>query len=405
MKAHPIPNAAGSSADPLAQALGLAPASMGTAMKRGAWRLLAVVLLACMQPATAMVTEPFSFQSGGHRLSGFLDRPDEGVAQGVVIIIHGYGRTDVKSQTSWADLRQLFTSMGLATVVWDKPGCGHSEGEFDANQPVADSAREVVDAAQALRARGVAGAAHIGLWGISRAGWIAPLAIQQDRAIAFWISVSGVDDQESFGYLLHTNLLIEGRTPNQAQELTEQWKQGGATLRAGGSYQDYLAATQDLRKDPFLMWLGFKADEPGFRQEQAQWLAKPGQVHPETGLVIYVPGFADILAHIDIPVLAVFGEKDSSVDWRRTQALYERTLGRNLTVLSFANANHNLHQAKTGGLREMMEMQRREPVPGYREAMAAWLRQRLPLQAASGGEPGLRPQPQRKTPAVVSRWQ
>jgi hypothetical protein len=77
------------------------------------------------------------------------------------------------------------------------------------------------------------------------------------------------------------------------------------------------------------------------------------------------------------------------VDWRSTKALYERTMGRNLTVVTFANANHNLHQARTGGVREMMEMQQREAVPGYKEAMADWLGLRIRRQAASQGKADL----------------
>lgn len=333
-----------------------------------------LLLLACARPAAAMLTEPFVFNSGGQRLSGFLDRPDEGEAKAIVIIVHGYGPTDVAGKTSWADLRRLFTSMGMATLIWDKPGCGQSEGVFNASQPVADSAREVVDATRALRERGVAGAARTGLWGISRAGWIAPLAISQDRALSFWISVSGVDEKESFAYLLRTNLRIEGRTEAQADQLAEQWKRGFTIRRMGGSFQDYLTATQDLRSDPFMQWLGFNADEEGFRRDQARLIADQVPVDPDTGLMIYVPGFADILSRIDIPVLAIFGEKDSSVDWRSTKALYERTMGRNLVVRTFADANHNLHRAQTGGVREMMEMKRREAAPGYKASMEEWLR-------------------------------
>jgi hypothetical protein len=35
---------------------------------------------------------------------------------------------------------------------------------------------------------------------------------------------------------------------------------------------------------------------------------------------VYVPGFRDLLGRLDVPVLALFGEKDRNVDWRKTRA-------------------------------------------------------------------------------------
>ena len=94
-----------------------------------------------------------------------------------------------------------------------------------------------------------------------------------------------------------------------------------------------------------------------------------------------MPGFADLLRGLDIDVLALFGEKDSNVDWRRTRALYERTIGRNpdatLTVRTFPDGNHNLHRAGTGGLREMETMQERVPSEGYYDAQLDWLREHV----------------------------
>src|SRR4051812_22707644 len=187
---------------------------------------LAVLLLAPSVAWAGMTTQPFEFSSGGHRLRGFIDVPAEGAAKAVIVIVPGYGQTDVAGRTSYYDLRSRFTALGIATVIWDKPGCGQSEGTFDADQPVESSAREVLDAARQLRDSRAPGAEKIGLWGISRAGWIAPLAATQDPGIAFWISVSGTDDKENFPYLLRSNLRIEGRTEPEVERLSAEWRRG-----------------------------------------------------------------------------------------------------------------------------------------------------------------------------------
>src|SRR5689334_19129483 len=98
-----------------------------------------------------MKTEPFEFLVDGNVLRGVVDRPGASTPQAVLVFVHGYGRTDVVAQNWYYDLRTRFTELGLATVVWDKPGCGKSEGTFDIGQPVESSAREVVAAVRQIR--------------------------------------------------------------------------------------------------------------------------------------------------------------------------------------------------------------------------------------------------------------
>jgi hypothetical protein len=331
-------------------------------------------------PAAVMQTQRFEFVSNGNRLSGFIDVPASGVAQALIVIVHGYGETDVAGRTSYHDLRTLFTGLGVATLIWDKPGCGESEGRFDANQPVESSAQEVLDAVRQASERGLPGAQKIGLWGISRAGWIAPLAIAQDPGIAFWISVSGTDDKENFPYLLESNLRIEGRTEAQIERLLGEWRRGFEVTSRGGTFADYLEATQNLRRDPFMAYFSGGRDygEAAFLADQAQFSSGAFRVDEATGLMVYVPGFEALLAQVNVPVLAIFGEKDRNVDWRATAALYARTIGQNrgarLTIRTFPDGNHNIQRSGSGGLREMIEMTERRLSEGYHEAMRDWLR-------------------------------
>lgn len=336
---------------------------------------LAATAFAAPAPGQSLTTREFSFTSGGNTLSGLYDTPANQPARALLIIVHGYGRSDIAGQTSWYNLRSRFTALGIATAIWDKPGCGKSTGTFDANQSVQSSATEVIDAITALQKAGLPGAHRPGLWGISRAGWIAPLAMAQNPDIGFWISVSGTDALENFAYLLETNLRIEGRPEPDVARITGEWRRGFTIMSTGGSYTDYLKATETLRNDPFMVWLngGATGTEAGYLSGQKPFLSGAATVDKATGLQVYVPGFAEVLARIDAPVLAVFGERDSNVDWRKTSALYRATL-RRLTVKSFNDGNHNIQQCGTGGLREMMEMIERKPCAGYYEAMDDWLR-------------------------------
>lgn len=351
-----------------------------SALFAGALFLSMTFASSAAQPPTASTTQKFEFTSDGNHLSGFVDTPANGNAKAMIVIIHGYGKTDVAGQTSYYDLRSRFTQLGISTLIWDKPGCGESEGTFDADQPVESSAKEVLNAIQHARETKLPGSQKIGLWGISRAGWIAPLAITQDPKIAFWISVSGTDEKENFPYLLESNLRIEGRTEEEIKLLLGEWRRGFEITSRGGTFEEYLTATQHLRHDPFMEFLtgGKDADKATFLAEQKPFLSGTFKVDQATGLMIYVPRFHHMLMQVNVPVLALFGEKDRNVDWRKTMALYSQTIGKNpkasLTIRTFADGNHNLQQAPTGGLREMMQMNERRTSDGYYQTMEDWLR-------------------------------
>ncbi len=333
--------------------------------------------------AAAMKTEPFEFAVDGHVLRGVVDRPAERAPRAVLAFVHGYGRTDVVKQNWYYDLRTRFTDIGIATVVWDKPGCGASEGTFDVDQPVASSAREVLAAVRQLREKTLPGVKTIGLWGISRAGWIAPLAMAQDPGIGFWMSVSGTDGEENFPYFIESNFRIEGRSEEQIRLLMGEWRHGFDLTAHGGTFEAYMSATKTLRNDPFLIFLDGSPDrsEAAFLEEQRRFRNGAFTVDDRTGLMIYVPEFRELLGRLNVPVLALFGEKDRNVDWRKTRALYLETIGRNpkarLTVKTFPDGNHNLHRSTTGGYREMLAILKdpaRKMSDGYYETMLEWLR-------------------------------
>ncbi len=339
-----------------------------------------ILFFFCHSTFAQMKTENFEFQSDGKKLSGILDLPSGHEPTAFVIIVQGSGRSDVVAGNWYYDLRSHFVQLGLACFIWDKPGCGKSEGNFDINQSVQSSARDVLSAIEALKSRGVSGSAKIGLWGISRAGWICPLVIQDYPLTAFWISVSGTDDKENFGYLLETNFRIEGRSESQTRLLVEEWKRGNDIFRKGGSPEEYLKATHDLQRDSFcISFLGYRTfNREEYLQNQKMFINEHHEFDEETGLMIYVPHFRETLNKIKCPVLAIFGEKDANVDWRKTMALYMETIGNNvnakLTFKTFPDGNHNIQKCKNGGLRELNDpANKHEMCDGYFKTILTWL--------------------------------
>jgi uncharacterized protein len=342
------------------------------------------VVVSAVCGSIKMRTENFEFEYNSNKLSGFLNLPDGRDPSGIVILVPGYGKTNIGEHNWYFDsLRVNFTQLGLACCEWDKAGCGKSEGTFDPNQPVQRSAEEVVAAIEELKRRNISGSDKIGLWGISRAGWICPLVIRDYPSITFWISVSGTDDKENFGYLLESNFRIEGRSEEQTRLLMSEWREGNDLFRKGGSFEEYQKATQILRQDP--LWLSVSGEQytqEGWLRNQKQFINEGHQFDEETGLMIYVPDFRKTLMNIGCPVLAIFGEKDANVDWRKTMTLYGETIGVNknskLTIKTFPDCNHSIIKCKTGGIHE--KLSKWECGDGYLETIRTWLK---------GSEPGI----------------
>lgn len=352
-------------------------------MKMNLMIRLAIVPILLLWTGSALAQNPtqlFDFHFEEATLNGVIMMPKDTEPRGMVIMVPGAGRTNAVAQRYFLDIRTQLAQDGYATFIYDKQGCGNSTGTFDGNQPVDNSALEVISAINSLKEAQVQGADNIGLWGISRAGWIIPLVINQRDDIAFWVSVSGVDAQENFGYLLEENLRILGYPADSINLLVSEWAEGNRICHEGGSYEECLAATQNFRANAFVRrFNGGEGSEEAYYQYQ-QFFSQQ-TMDQETGLQVYIPAFEHVLAEVDCPVLALFGEEDKNVDWQKTKALYEQTLGPNtdLTIRSFAGCNHNMFEAETGGFFEFQD----SDLPyvrcrGMLEAMSAWLSWKAP---------------------------
>ncbi|WP_422859990.1 CocE/NonD family hydrolase [Flagellimonas sp. S174] len=332
-----------------------------------------------------MSSEPFEFQFEGKTLRGLIEKPENKTSKAIVIIIPGYGKTNFVQGKWFSRLRHHLVASGLTVVLWDKMGCGDSEGVFDAQQPVENSADEALAAIEEIKRRQIPGADSIGFWGISRAGWIVPL-INEKFPIDFWISVSGTDDKENFGYLLKSNLRIGGKEEAEAERLYQAWMLGHKIYNTQGSYTDYLKAIEPLVQDSTSQKLfGYREvreitemDIEEFKKEQKQYTSK-GHFDAESGLWVYIDDFDKTLLKITCPVLGLFGAKDSQVDWHKTKKLYEETMGVNpkadLSVRVFENCNHVLQKCVTCAWQEDLSALNWAPCDSYYETMQEWLKE------------------------------
>lgn len=348
-----------------------------------------LLLLSCDRPsptpsaidtATDSLTyQRFDFRFEGRKYSGILDLPTQKNAKSLIVLVPGSGKTRMTAGKWNYSLREKLNSLGIATYAYDKSGCGDSEGEYDYNQSVENSSDELLAAIQELRDQKIPGAENIGLWGISRAGWVCPLAISKDKVIKYWISVSGPNHLDNMYHLLKTNWEISGNTQEEINKLADEWLKGFAIQRKGGTYQEYLAATPTLTQDDFIKKLRGEYTEERFLSFQKYLMGNNVAIDDETGLQIMLSDFDKILSQVNIPVLAILGEKDSQVDWRETIALYKNSMGNNsaLQIETLPDCNHFIEKCETGGYDESYKVLKEKGLgqicDGYFESIESWL--------------------------------
>lgn len=348
------------------------------------WAILSLPLLLVAQEGPQTGVNEFSFRFQDRQYVGFLDMPSE-KAKAIILLIPGSGKTDFLGEGGFAQFfrqkRERFLQLGYAVCAWDKRGCGRSEGIYEEDPTIEEAAQEAIAAIKALQKRKVPGADHIGLWGISRGGWICPLIISQTPSVAFWISVSGTSQYDNYRYLLETNFRLEGYQAAEVSRLLEEWDfHMHAIQNESIGYDQYVARTKNLYEAPFYQQLGQqRPDSASFRAIQQTLKEGEYLFDAQTGLRVLVPDFAKTLKQVKIPVLAILGEKDSQVDWRKTEQLYQQTIGlqseANLQILRLSNCNHLMMQCETGAMFENLQSFDYRLCEDYYPSMMTWLQQ------------------------------
>lgn len=322
------------------------------------------------------ITEPFTFTFEGKKYNGLIDLPSDRKPSSIIVLIHGHGKTDVVNKNWYYKSRSGFIKLGMGCCIWDKAGCGKSEGTYNHHQPVDHSAREALAAIKELKKK-YSDKVPVGLWGISRAGWICPIIIANDSSIAFWISVSGTDQFDNSRYLVKTNMRISGRSQKDVEMLIKEWDHTLKVLRCGGQkFPAFKKATANLFADTFYKKFAGGLSEEDFHRVQKYYQKPSLKYDKETGLMILVENFPAILQKVKCPVLAIFGEKDSQVDWRASKALYEKTIKKSnsdLTIKVLTDCNHNMQICDTGGLYEDLKKYKWKLSQSYYDSMHKWL--------------------------------
>jgi pimeloyl-ACP methyl ester carboxylesterase len=302
--------------------------------------------------------EEIRFRSGKFRLAGDLRMPIGAGPHPAIVMVHGSGGATRNGAVPFLPMIEIFLRNGYAVFSWDKPGSGESTGQF--SDEITQRAEILVDGIRVLTEHPLIDSEHIGLWGISQAGWIMPLAVDQTEDASFMIVVSGgaEDSIEQMAYQIGQVVACGGGSEADAALADRSWSTWGKAT----SYEEYRQAVETLLGLPGVeSYTGLKLTA------EEDWEPRPRHwdsfIDP-----------MDVIEHTIFPMLVFYGELDKNIDPVQGAEAYEIALNiagnSDSQIVVIPGVGHTLAPANTGCLNESSGT---SYVAEYLETLEAWI--------------------------------
>lgn len=284
------------------------------------------------------VEEPLKFAAEHATLNGTLIKPPgPGPFPGIVML----GGSGWSTRDSVGALGRMFAGMGVATLIYDKRGYGASTG--DQTVPFERTARDAVAAVQSLRRRPEIRDDEVGVFGVSRGGWFAPLSASLSKDIAFLIMfvAPAISPAEQETTRRLNVLRAEGASESDVEQAADYVARIWRYARTGEDWEGYVAARAGVEERGWLNILG-GSGERNRESDDWRWAAMNMHYNP-------IPA----LEKVNCPVLAMFGERDRNVtpaqNLEPMKAALERAGNRDVTLFVVPEGNHGLRPVGADG--------------------------------------------------------
>jgi len=322
-------------------------------------------------------TEDVSIPSGGIRLAATYTAPATPGRHPAVVLLAGSGK-ETRDNVPFQTLERYFSGLGIGVLAYDKRGVGQSGGAWNENEPLDTYAADGLAAVDYLASRTDVDPKRIGVWGISQGGWVGPLIASKSPKVAFVISVSGpgVSNAEQAIFYREAGMRTQGFSDADIAEARNYRRIVWAYYGTGLGREAALSALEIARNRQWFSKLGLSPALP-----------TPAELDP--GLRAFMQQAAEsdpvgIAQRVNVPVLAIFGAKDStqpvSLGIENLIQAYARAGNRNATFVLLPDGGHGM-ELVTGGVechecaeKEMEATRRWNTAPGFFEAMTSWLR-------------------------------
>jgi pimeloyl-ACP methyl ester carboxylesterase len=304
--------------------------------------------------------EEIAFRNRDVFLRGTLTKPDTNKPCPVVIVTHT-SNTATRDFGVYQHLTNLLPSNDIAVLLYDRRGSGDSTGDFS-TASFFDLAADVQEAINYLKLRNDIDRKHIGVWGMSQGGWIAPLAASNSTDIAFVVAVSavGTSPAEQMNYSAEYELREKDFSGQEIRQMLE--------LR--GLVDMYYRGKAD--RSMVQKKLNLHCKETWFSLAYLD-IALPKDPTKEKWYqeMDFTP--LPIIQNLNIPVLLLYGERDPWVPIAKSIARWKENGPKDLSIHQIKNANHFMISIAHAGIRG----DEGPLVEEYSEILTHWLKQQL----------------------------
>ncbi len=322
------------------------------------------------------------------KLTGTLTLPPVKSPVPAVILITGSGAQDrnetIMGHRPFLVLADHLARRGIAVLRVDDRGMGgSSRGAVTATSE--NYAGDVLAGMAYLKTRKEISPSQIGLIGHSEGGMIAPLAAVKSKDVSFIVMMAGLGQTGRDAVLMQSDLLT--KTGGMAPELTARVR------KVFEQVFDILKVEKDNTIAESKIRQVIEAEMATMSEQQKQAFA-PILRTMNAQMPMYLSNWfryfllfdpAVYLEKVNVPVLALVGDKDLQVPPKENLALIEGALKRagnkNFTIVLMPGLNHLFQTAKTGLPSEYGEIE--ETIsPVALQTMSDWiLKQTQPTQS------------------------
>ncbi|MCL4264023.1 MAG: alpha/beta hydrolase [Anaerolineae bacterium] len=257
---------------------------------------------------------PITFTSESHTLAGTLYKPAGDGPFPTIVVLHG-ANAGKQDNPLYLHLAQALNEIGVAVYIYDRRDEAAPWKER-VHPGYMALGRDGLAAVGMLKTRDDVDETHIGLWGVSQGGWIAPAAFVQspdDIAFMILVSSSGVGPARQMVYAVPQVLRAVG--------YDEAVAQAGARLRetVDGYYRG------EVTREAAQAHIDQYKDEPWFEHVYIDEILP--EAVAQTGWdneTQFDPG--SVFSQITVPLLLLYGENDPWIPVGASMAIWRDAL-------------------------------------------------------------------------------
>ena len=312
------------------------------------------------------IEEDVSYENkeAGLNLAGTFTYPENTDNLPVVILISGSGPQnrdeELLGHKPFLVLADHLTRNGIAVLRFDDRGIGKSTGDFT-SATTEDFVSDAIAGIEYLKTRREVDQDKIGLIGHSEGGLIAPLAAVHHDNVDFIVMMAGPGMSGKEILRLQTALIMRTQGVDE-ESITKEVESAMKLYDIVINEKDSLAAREKIRKV-------FDARYAGMTEEEKAQTGNPDNYYNQQLNILLSPWFRffleydpyETLTKVDIPVLAINGEKDLQVPPKENLSLIEKALkeggNKNYKVVELKGLNHLFQEAETGSPNEYAKIE------------------------------------------------